>query len=223
MANGTSIEERFEQMVRRLDRAERANRAIKIWSAIAFAVLLAFGAGPFASTVMAKKVKAPPAQIVAQEFVLETSTGTPLAVLTAGEGGSGLAFLSGGTVRTLIGFNPTNGGGVETYDASETLRTELGTDPTGSGPNGLEVYDSTGKARLGVSQSASIGNTFFLQDDDGAVRSFLGSTNDGTSVGVQVFDQQATPVLRDIFGWDSTAGEGLALFNASGTSVFAEP
>jgi len=36
MAYASSIEERFEGMAKRLERAEQANRAMKIWGSIAF-------------------------------------------------------------------------------------------------------------------------------------------------------------------------------------------
>ena len=54
-----NIEERFEGMARRLERAEQANRAMKVWGSIAFAVLMALGSGPFASNATAKKNRRP--------------------------------------------------------------------------------------------------------------------------------------------------------------------
>ena len=130
MTSGTNIEERLEEMTKRLERAERGNRAMKIWGAIAVVALIGFGSGPFASTVMAKKLKIP-ALIVAQEFVLTTSTGTPLAALVPYKGGAELAFLNGATTRTAVGFNTADGGGLASSDASGTVRTYVGTDPTG--------------------------------------------------------------------------------------------
>ena len=63
MTGEIKIEERLEQMSRRLERAEQANRAMKIWGSIAIAVLVA--AGPFASNVMAK---AKPKVVTASAF-----------------------------------------------------------------------------------------------------------------------------------------------------------
>ena len=104
MLAGLTLRNASKQMTKRLERAERGNRAMKIWGAIAVVALIGFGSGPFASTVMAKKLKIP-ALIVAQEFVLTTSTGTPLAALVPYKGGAELAFLNGATTRTAVGFN----------------------------------------------------------------------------------------------------------------------
>ena len=59
MAYASSIEERFEGMAKRLERAEQANRAMKIWGSIAFVALMTFGSGPFASDATAKKNRRP--------------------------------------------------------------------------------------------------------------------------------------------------------------------
>ena len=96
MTSGISIEEHLEQMRRRLERDEQGNRALKIVESIAFAALIAVGSGPFASTVMAKKMSVPK-RVVAQEFELDTADGTPLAALVSYEGGSTLVFYSGAT------------------------------------------------------------------------------------------------------------------------------
>lgn len=194
MVNGTSIEQRLEEMTKRLARAERGNRAMKIWGAIAILALVGFGSGPFASTVMAKKLKIP-ARIVAQEFVLISSTGAPLAALVPYEGGAELAFLNGATTRTAVGFNTNAGGGLATFDASGTLRTYVGTDQTGVGPNGLAIFDANGEPRIGVAQSAAEGNAFYLQDADGkTLRGAFTATDSGSAVDLAIFD--ATGAVR---------------------------
>jgi len=201
--SGISIEERLEEMAKRLERAEQANRAMKIWSSVAFAALIAFGSGPFASTVLAKKIKPPTAKVAAQEFDLETSTGTALAKLVPFEGGAELIFLDGSTTRTSVGFNTTNGGGLASFDSNGTLRSELGTDPTGTGHNGLAVYDANGSLRLGTTQSVANGNAFFLKDHDGTtLRGSLFSDDAGDSVSLNLLD--ATGVFRTGLVYDPT-------------------
>lgn len=202
MTSGITVEERLEQMARRLERAERANRAMKIWGAIAFAALIGFGSGPFASTVLAKKIKPPPAKIAAQEFDLETSNGTALAKLVPFEGGAELIFLNGSTTRTSVGFNATNGGGVASFDSNGTLRAELGTDPTGAAHNGLGVYDASGNVRLGVTQSVANGNAFFIKDADATLRGSLFSDDAGDSISLNLLD--ATGTFRTGLVYDPT-------------------
>jgi len=172
-----NIEERFEGMAKRLERAEHANRAIKIWGSIAFAALMGFGAGPFASNATAKKQ--PPAIVTATQEIDLDSGGKTVASLRMVSGKPNLVFFdSAGKTVVDVGIN------------GATL-------PTGHGA-GLAVLDGnedipgTGKLRasFGVTPSGPLSGagegTF---DGNGVLRSEAGSAIDGSTAGVGIFDE----------------------------------
>ena len=177
-----NIEERFEGMARRLERAERANRAMKIWSSIAFAALMAFGSGPFASNASAKKK--PPAIVTATQEIDLDSGGKTVASLRMVAGKPNLVFFdSAGKTVVDVGI------------VGDTL-------PTGHSAgmavlDGNEDIPGTGKIRasFGVTPSgptASVGTGTF--DGNGVVRSVVGSTVDGSISFANLYD--ATAVAR---------------------------
>jgi hypothetical protein len=171
MTGGINIEERFEQMSRRLERAEQANRAMKIWSSIAFAVLIAFGSGPFASTVLAKKK--PPAKIQAQEIDLVTSTGQTVATLREVSGEPNLVFLDGSGKPVLgVGIASAVSAGIAVFDGNSVL------------PGAGKIRNTWGVTASGP--VAGIGGVTF--DSTGALRTRWGDAVDGSSSGVSLFD-----------------------------------
>ena len=168
-----NIEERLERMARRLQRAEQANRAMKIWGSIAFAVLMGFVAGPFASNAGAKAKPKTPAIIAAtQEIDLEGPGGAPVASLRMLTGKPNLVFFdSAGKTVVGVGINgatlPTgHSAGIAVFDGNEDipgtgkLRASFGVTPSGplSGV-GTGSYDGNGVLRssIGSAVDGSIG------------------------------------------------------------------
>jgi hypothetical protein len=188
MKGGFNTEERLEEMWRRLERAEKANRAMKIWGSIAFAALMAFSAGPFASTASAKKK--PPAILTATQEIDLESGGKPVASLRLVSGQPNLQF----------------------YDSAGKLVADVGIDPTALPTGhavGIAVLDGnadipgTGKTRatFGVTPSgpgAGVGMGTF--DGTGVQRSADGSTVDGSIAFTDLFD--ATGVIRTGLTYD---------------------
>jgi hypothetical protein len=177
-----NIEERFEGMAKRIERAERANRAMKIWGSIAFVGLMAFGSGPFASNASAKKK--PPAIVTATQEIDLDSGGKTVASLRMVSGKPNLVFFdSAGKTVVDVGI------------VGDTL-------PTGHSAgmavlDGNEDIPGTGKIRasFGVTPSgptASVGTGTF--DGNGVVRSVVGSTVDGSISFANLYD--ATGVAR---------------------------
>src|SRR5271163_1070371 len=173
MTGEIKIEERLEQMSRRLERAEQANRAMKIWGSIAIAVLVA--AGPFASNVMAK---AKPKVVTASAFNLE-SAGKIVASLEMVEGQPNLVFLDTASKPVVgVGIDPAalpsgHAAGMTIFDGNADIpggtgiaRAIFGITPSGTGAGeGSGTFDSTGKQR-----------------------SFVGSAPDGSLTGAYFYD-----------------------------------
>jgi hypothetical protein len=163
MKGGFVTEERLEEMGRRLERAERGNRAIKIWSSIAFAALIAFGSGPFASTVIAKNKVTK--KIEAEEIDLVTPTGQVLASLGSTSDGTGLVVFDSSGKKTLSVGNSADGTGtgLATFD-------------------GNSIFPGTGKARTqfgeGNAANVSPGLGFAVNDGAGKTRVTAGTTVD---------------------------------------------
>jgi hypothetical protein len=185
-----NIEERFEGMARRLERAEHANRAMKIWGSIAFIGLMVLGFGPFASNVGAKKPPKPPAIVTATQEIDLESGGSIVASLRMVAGKPNLVFFdSHGKTVVDVGI------------VGDTL-------PTGHSAgmavlDGNEDIPGTGKVRasFGVTPSgpaASVGTGTF--DGNGVVRSVVGSTVDGSIAFADLFD--ATGVIRTGLTYD---------------------
>lgn len=190
MKGGFSTEERLEEMGRRLERAEQSNRAMKIWSSIAFAALIAFGSGPFASTVMAKaKAKA----VTASEFDLE-SNGKIVATLGIFSGQPNLIFFdNAGKTVVGVGINgdlslPTgHAAGIGVYDGNADipgtgkLRATLGVTPSGpSSGVGVATYDGNGVQRSAAG-SAVDGSLGFLDtiDPNGSITGIIDNDTAG--------------------------------------------
>lgn len=198
------IEERFQAMARRLDRAERANRIMKFWSSITFATLLAFGSGSFALNATAKQQ--PPAIVTATQEIDLTSGGTTVASLRLLSGKPNLVFYdSVGKVVEDVGIYPT------------AL-------PTGHAA-GIAVLDGnadipgTGKVRasLGVTPSgpeAGVGEATY--DGNGVVRSAVGSTVDGSVAYGDLFDETGT-VRTGLNYYPGVNFTGFFTHDASGT------
>jgi len=172
-----NIEERFEGLARRLERAERANRAMKIWGSIAFAVLIGFGSGSFASNATAKPK--PPAILTATREIDLSSGGATVASLRIVSGQPNLVFYdSAGKVVEDIGISPTalptgHAAGVAVYDGN------------------ADIPGGTGKIRasFGVTPSGSLaGVGMGTYDANGVERSSDGSAIDGSFDGVAFYD-----------------------------------
>jgi len=200
-----NIEERFEGMARRLERAERANRAMKIWGSIAFATLMGFGAGPFASNATAKKK--PPAIVTATQEIDLDSGGKTVASLRMVSGQPNLVF-----------FDPAGKPVVDVGIDGATL-------PTGHSAgiavlDGNEDIPGTGQIRasLGVTPSGpSAGVGVFTSDGTGVVRSAAGSAIDGSTAYDVLYD--ATGVIRTGLLYDpATNFTGSFSNDASGNS-----
>ena len=203
MTKTISIDERLEEMARRLKRAEHGNRALKIWGSIAFVVLMAFGAGPFASNATAHKK--PPAIVTAtQEIDLQSGGKTVASLRLVGEKPNLLFFDSAGKTVVAVGISgaplPTgHGAGIIVLDGNEDIpgtgqvRAGLGVTPSGPG--------------------AGAGATTF--DGNGALRSAVGSTIDGSTSFSALYD--ATGVIRAGLTYDpSTNFTGAFSNDASG-------
>ena len=130
---------------------------MKIWSSIAFAVLIAFGTGPFASTVLAKKK--PAALLEAQQIDLVTWTGQVLASLGTTKEGNALIFFDPSGKQTLFLGNSADGTatGLATDDGNSifpgtgVVRTffgEANAKNSSGGGLGFSVADTAGKFRL---------------------------------------------------------------------------
>jgi hypothetical protein len=202
-----NIEERFEGMAKRLERAERANRAMKIWGSIGFAALIGLGSGPFASSAGAKpKPKTPAIVSATQEIDLE-SGGNIVASLRMVSGKPNLVFFdSAGKTVVDVGISgatlPTgHAAGIVVLDGNEDI-------------------PGTGKIRasLGVTPSgptASVGTGTF--DGNGVVRSAVGSTVDGSIAYDLLYD--ATGVVRTGLEYDpGTNFDGSFSNDASGNN-----
>jgi hypothetical protein len=151
-----NIEERFEGMVKRLERAENANRAMKIWGSIAFAGLMVLGSGPFASNATAKKQ--PPAIVTATQEIDLASGGKTVASLRMVSGKPNLVFFdSAGKTVVDVGINgatlPTgHSAGISVLDGNEDIP------GTGKIRAGFGVVPSGPSA--GVGEGASDGNVW---------------------------------------------------------------
>jgi hypothetical protein len=149
-----NIEERIEGMARRLERAERANRTMKIWGSIAFATLIAFGSGPFASAAKPKTKK-----IEAEEIDLIAPGGHILATLGVSSAGTGLVFFDSAEKKTLFLGNGADGTstGLATLDGNSifagtgqvrTFFGESNAKNASGGGLGFSVLDGAGKSRV---------------------------------------------------------------------------
>jgi hypothetical protein len=200
-----NIEERFERMAKRLERAEQANRAIKIWGSIAIGGLILVGSGPFASNATAKKQ--PPAIVTATQELDLDSGGKTVASLRMVAGKPNLVFFdSAGKTVVDVGI------------VGATL-------PTGHSAgmavlDGNEDIPGTGKIRasFGVTPSgpaASVGTGTF--DGNGVVRSVVGSTVDGSISFANLYD--ATGATRTGLTYDTdTNFTGSFSVDASGNT-----
>ena len=173
-----NIEERFEGMARRLERAEQANRAIKIWGSIAFTGLMILGFGPFGSNAGAKKPPKTPAIVSATQEIDLESGGNIVASLRMVSGKPNLVFFdSAGKTVVDVGINgaalPTgHAAGIAVLDGNEDI--------AGSG----KVRASWGVTPSGPLSGAGTG-TF---DGNGVLRSSMGSAIDGSTAGVAFYD-----------------------------------
>ncbi len=190
MRGGFNTEERLEEIAKRLERAEKANRAMKVWSSIGFAALMALGAGPFASNARAKK--GPPAIVTATQEIDLESGGHIVASLRLVAGKPNLVFFdSAGKTVVDVGINgaalPTgHAAGIAVLDGNEDIpgtgkiRATLGVTPSGPGAGvGMGTYDG-----------------------NGVLRSVMGSGVDGSlpGVGTDLFD--ATGLIRTGLTYD---------------------
>jgi hypothetical protein len=214
MTDRLNLEERLEAMAARLERVEKVNRLMKVWGTIAIAALIA--SGPLASTVMAKKVKPPPAQVVAQKFELETATGAPLAVLGVSSGNPGLVFLdsSGKTVLTMGVAGAGEGAGVAVYDdnaaipgGSGKVRALFGVNPP-LNAEGAATYTVSGalQSSVGSAEDATFSGAFFY-DASGGLRS-----------GVE-YDPAASINFSGVFSQDGSGHSLSALGSAIAAST----
>lgn len=200
MTGEISIERRLEQMSKRLERAERANRVMKIGGSIGFATLIAFGSGPFASTVMAKKVKPPTAEVAAQAFDLENSSGQILATLTQVSGKPNLVFFDG-SGKTVLGVGLTsNAAGITVVDGNSILA------GSGIARNTWGITNSGALSGIG-------GATF---DADGKQRTRWGDAIDDSSSGIQFDDSNGA--FRTGVEYDPTTAffNGFSTYDGSG-------
>jgi hypothetical protein len=180
-----NIEERFEGMARRLERAEQANRAMKVWGSIGFAALMALGSGPFASNATAKKK--PPAIVTATQEIDLESGGVTVASLRLVSGKPNLVFFdSTGKIVVGIGINGTalptgHAAGIAVFDGNEDIpgtgkvRASFGVTPSGSGAGvGMGTFDGNGVQRSseGSAVDGSIAYSV-VADATGVVRTGL--------------------------------------------------
>jgi hypothetical protein len=183
-----NIEERFEGMAKRLERAERANRAMKIWGSIAFATLMVLGSGPFASNATAKKK--PPATVTATQELDLDSGGKTVASLRMVAGKPNLVFFdSAGKTVVDVGIVGTtlptgHAAGMAVLDGNEDI------------PGTGKIRVSLGVIPSGPTASAGMG-TF---DGNGVERSAEGSTFDGSIAYDVLYD--ATGVARTGLEYD---------------------
>ena len=176
-----NIEERFQGLARRLERAEHANRAMKLWGSIAFAGLMVMGFGPFASSAKAKKPKPPPAIVTASQEIDLESGGNIVASLRMVSGKPNLVFFdSAGKTVVDVGINgaalPTgHSAGIAVLDGNEDI-------------------PGTGKLRasFGVTPSGPLsGVGTGSYDGNGVLRSSIGSTVDGSIGFAALYDASA--------------------------------
>ena len=185
-----NIEERFERMARRLERAEKANRAMKIWGSIAFTGLMVLGFGPFASNAGAKKPSKPQAIVTATQEIDLESGGSIVASLRMVAGKPNLVFFdSAGKTVVDVGIN------------GATLPTGHSAGLTVS--DGNEDIPGTGKVRAGFGvipsgPQASVGEG--TSDGNGVVRTAVGSAFDGSIAYDVLYD--ATGVARTGLEYD---------------------
>jgi len=216
MSTDKSVEERLEQLSKRLERAEQANRTMKIWGSIAIGLLIAVG--PFASNVMAKAK--PKAKVVtASAFNLE-SGGKIVASLEMVEGQPNLVFLDTASKPVVgVGIDPAalpsgHAAGMTIFDGNADIpggtgiaRAIFGITPSGTGAGeGSGTFDSTGKQRsfVGSAPDGSLTGAYFY-DTTGALRT-----------GVQ-FDPAASINFSGAFS-TSESGE---LLSAVGSAIAA--
>jgi hypothetical protein len=202
-----NIEERFEEMARRLERAEHANRAMKICGSIAFAGLMVLGFGPFASNAGAKKPNKPPAIVTATQEIDLESGGKIVASLRMVSGKPNLVFFdSAGKTVVDVGIDgatlPTgHSAGIAVLDGNEDI-------------------PGTGKIRaaLGVTPSGPLaGVGVSTNDGTGVTRSATGSAFDGSIAYDVLYD--ATGVIRTGLDYDpGTNFTGSFSNDASGNS-----
>jgi hypothetical protein len=186
-----NIEERFEGMARRLERAERANRTMKIWGSIAFATLIAFGSGPFASAAKPKIKK-----IEAEEIDLIAPGGHILASLGVSSAGTGLVFFDSSEKPTLFLGNSADGTatGLATLDGNSifpgtgVVRTSFGESNaknSSGGGLGFSVSDATGKFRVTSGTTPDVMQGYFeMVDPNGST---VGITDDDKTFHQQGF------------------------------------
>jgi hypothetical protein len=154
-----NIEERFEGMARRLERAEQANRAMKIWGSIAVAALISLGSGSFASNATAKPK--PPSIVTATQEIDLQSAGKTVASLRLVSGKPNLVFYdSAGKTVVDVGIDGTtmlptgHAAGIAVLDGNEDIpgtgkaRATFGVTPSGPGAGvGMGTYDGNGVQR----------------------------------------------------------------------------
>jgi hypothetical protein len=182
-----NVEERFEGIARRLERAEQANRAMKIWGSIAFTGLMLLGFGPFASNAGAKKPPKPPAIVTATQEIDLESGGKPVASLRMVDGKPNLVFFdSAGKTVVDVGIVGTtlptgHSAGMAVLDGNEDIpgagkiRASFGVTPSGpSAGVGVATNDGTGVTRSATG-SAFDGSIAYdvLSDATGVVRTGL--------------------------------------------------
>jgi hypothetical protein len=180
---GGNLEERFEGMTRRLERAERTNRTMKIWGSIAFATLIAFGSGPFASAAKPKTKK-----IEAEEIDLIAPGGQILASLGTTKDGNVLTFFDSSEKKTLTLGNSADGTqtGLLTWDGNSifpgtgVVRSAFGeanAKNASGGGLGFSVLDGAGKFRVASGTTADVTQGYFETIDPNG--STAGITDDG--------------------------------------------
>jgi len=215
MMTDASVEERLEQMSKRLERAEQANRAMKLWGSIAIGLLVAVG--PFASSVMAKAK--PKAKVVtASAFNLE-SGGKVVASLAIVDGQPNLEFFdTAGKPVIAVGIDPLalptgHAAGITVFDGNADI-------PGGSGD---------ARAIFGITPSGTgAGEGSGTFDASGSQRSFVGSAPDGSYAGAYFDDPtgairtgaQYNPSLN--FNGAFSVSETGVLLSAVGSAIAAE-
>jgi len=184
MRGGFSTEERLEEMGRRLERAEKANRAMKVWGSIAFAALIAFGSGQLATGAPILKV------LSTQQLNIVNASGTVLASLGPTSDGNVLTFYDSTGKKTLTFGNNANEtlAGAAAWDNNKVIpgtgkvRVTWGESNPNVGPVsglGAAVYDGTGRTRTAFGTSYDLTNNYVAAFD-----------SNGSSTGIGIFPSQ---------------------------------
>lgn len=220
----------IEPLLRRIERLERANRAMKLAAAGAVLAWIGLGAVPASSFPHG------PRQLDAQRFNLVTRDGKLLASLGAGPNGGSLAFFdASGRAEMLVGTSASTATpsiGVAAFDGNDVIpgsgkaRFVLAVDSAAAGEsvfdqNGVDrlstvlaadgssdgtfFFDSTGTLRGGLGIGSG-GPGVFFDDSKGVARVLEGVTADDTAASLALLDSNAKPIANlSAVGNDSAA------------------